>query len=281
MRSIVTRWSDLGNITYLAAVMRAKHEGSGPTPLVPVARVAGTDEPEGARHLKVPNCQRNCDARNVTEVSRRYERCSHATRFDSVGCGSVHTRSAFHSTRPQHDANPKQILSASDAARIPRVQAHSRNGRDASRDLFRNLAALLLEFDRDRNAPVVGIVGHVGNYWRNWLLVTSRVGSLRPSAMRRLLGTLDPGHPLSQKMLTHNLRMLERDGMYTRTEVADARKHVEYALTPLGRELSDLIMTVIDWGFRHSDQIDEARASYDSASRGDTTAECGPGGHCS
>ncbi|OZC54851.1 transcriptional regulator [Rhodococcus sp. RS1C4] len=125
------------------------------------------------------------------------------------------------------------------------------------------------------------MVGHVGNYWRNWLLVISRVGSLRPSAMRRLLGTLDPGHPLSRKMLTHNLRMLERDGMYTRTEVADARKHVEYALTPLGRELSDLIMTVIDWGFRHSDQIDEARASYDSASRGDTTAECGPGGHCS
>lgn len=136
---------------------------------------------------------------------------------------------------------------------------------DCSEDLFRNLASLLMEFDRDRSAPVVGVVGHVGNYWRNWLLVISRAGSLRPSTMRRLLAALDPAHPLSQKMLTHNLRMLERDGMYTRTVVADVRKHVEYSLTPLGRELSDLIMNLIDWGLRKSEQIDSARSLFDSS----------------
>ncbi|MBY4108236.1 helix-turn-helix transcriptional regulator [Rhodococcus fascians] len=135
---------------------------------------------------------------------------------------------------------------------------------EGSEELFRNLASVLTEFDRDRTAPVVGVVSHVGNYWRNWLLVISRAGPLRPSAMRRLLATLDPGHPMSQKMLTHNLRMLERDGMYTRTVVADVRRHVEYSLTPLGCELSDLVMNLIGWGFEHSSQIDRARELFDS-----------------
>ncbi|WP_082544734.1 winged helix-turn-helix transcriptional regulator [Rhodococcus sp. Leaf258] len=134
---------------------------------------------------------------------------------------------------------------------------------DGREELFRNLASLLTEFDRDRGAPVVGVVGHVGNYWRNWLLVISRAGPLRPSAMRRLLETLDPTHPLSQKMLTQNLRILERDGMFTRTVIADVRRHVDYSLTPLGRELSDLIMNLIDWGFRHSGEIDQARRAFD------------------
>ena len=136
-----------------------------------------------------------------------------------------------------------------------------------SEALFRHLATLLTDVDRNRNTPVVGVVGHVGNYWRNWLLVISRVGPLRPSAMRRLLDALDPTHPLSQKVLTHNLRMLERDGMYTRIEIADARRHVEYGLTPQGLELSDLIMGIIDWGCRHSDDIAGARAVFDGVSR--------------
>ena len=134
---------------------------------------------------------------------------------------------------------------------------------EGAEELCRHLAHLLAEFDRNKAAPVVGVVGHVGNYWRNWLLVITRVGPLRPSAMRRLLDTLDPTHPLSQKMLTHNLRILERDGMFERTVVADVRNHVEYSLTPMGRELSDLIMTLVEWALRHSDRIDEARVLFD------------------
>ena len=157
------------------------------------------------------------------------------------------------------DASPVDIIMEDIALVLRGVSAPS----EETEDLFRSLASVLTEFDRNRNVPVVGIVGHVGNYWRNWLLVISRVGALRPSAMRRLLDTLDPTHPLSQKMLTHNLRMLERDGMYTRTVIAGARRHVEYTLTPLGCELSDLVVNLIDWGLRHTDEIDCARTRFD------------------
>lgn len=163
------------------------------------------------------------------------------------------------------DASPVDVIMEDIALVLRGVSAPS----GESEDLFRKLASLLTEFDRDRSVPVVGVAGHVGNYWRNWLLVISRAGALRPSAMRRLLDTLDPTHPLSQKMLTHNLRMLERDGMYTRTVIAGTRRHVEYTLTPLGRELSDLVMVLIDWGLRHTDDIDCARARFDhNAERG-------------
>jgi DNA-binding HxlR family transcriptional regulator len=155
---------------------------------------------------------------------------------------------------------------------IRRILSGNSHLSDDADEHFRKLAMLLTEFDGNRSIPLMGVVGHVGNYWRNWLLVISRAGPLRPSAIRRLLQALDPTHPLSQKMLTYNLRMLERDGMYTRTEIADVRRHVEYRLTPLGSELSDLIMHLIGWGLQHSDEIECARAVFDSAGGQDSPA---------
>ncbi|MEU2002608.1 winged helix-turn-helix transcriptional regulator [Rhodococcus sp. NPDC019627] len=131
-------------------------------------------------------------------------------------------------------------------------------------ELFEYLAGQLVEFAWDRHAPVVGVTSHIGNYWRNWLLVILRTGPIRPSTIRRLLDAMDPSHPLSQRILTQNLRMLERDGLLERAVVVDTRKHVEYSLTPLGRDLSDHIMRVIDWGYAHSDHINDARRRFDA-----------------
>lgn len=136
---------------------------------------------------------------------------------------------------------------------------------DDSEKLFEYLVVQLVEFAWDRRAPVIGVTSHVGNYWRNWLLVILRAGPMRPSTIRRLLDAMDSSHPLSQRMLTQNLRMLERDGLLERAVVADARKHVEYSLTPLGRDLSDLIMRVIDWGCTNTDRINRARARFDAS----------------
>ncbi|MFI6310082.1 winged helix-turn-helix transcriptional regulator [Nocardia fusca] len=136
-----------------------------------------------------------------------------------------------------------------------------------SEELFDYLVGQLVEFDWDRRAPVVGVTSHVGNYWRNWLLVILRAGSMRPSTIRRLLEAMDPSRPLSQRMLTQNLRILERDGLLERAIVADVRKHVEYSLTPLGRDLSDLVIRVIGWGYANTDRINRARARFDASEK--------------
>lgn len=67
---------------------------------------------------------------------------------------------------------------------------------------------------------------------------------------------------ISQKMLTQTLRDLEADGFVTRTAFAVVPPRVEYALTPLGRSLHDLMSRLRDWAETHINEIETARARY-------------------
>jgi len=133
------------------------------------------------------------------------------------------------------------------------------------RELFEYVSALVSQTPSVRDHPIVDVVDHVGNYWCNWLLVILRAGPYRPSTMRRLLMAFDPSHPISQRMLTLNLRALERDGLVSRQVIDDDRLHVEYTLTPLGRELSEQVMTLVRWVDDHAEAIRRARVAFDGA----------------
>lgn len=131
------------------------------------------------------------------------------------------------------------------------------------RQLFEYLVNQVSEFDGDRSCPIVSVADHVGNYWRNWLLLICRTGPYRPSTIMRLLEAIDPSHPISYRMLTLNLRILERDGLVRREVFNDERNHVEYELTSLGVELSDWILSFIRWIERRSPEVAQARISFD------------------
>jgi DNA-binding HxlR family transcriptional regulator len=127
---------------------------------------------------------------------------------------------------------------------------------------FRYFCRQLARYDSTRSNPIVSVVDHVGNYWRNWLLMITRTGPYRPSTLRKLLAALDPSHPISQRMLTLNLRMLERDGLIARDVIDDERRHVEYSLTVLGRGLSDRLLSLIDWIDQHAAEIEASNAAF-------------------
>ena len=112
---------------------------------------------------------------------------------------------------------------------------------------FRYFCGQLSRYESTRDNPIVSVVNHIGNYWCNWILMIARLGPYRPSTIRKLLAALDPEHPISQRMLTLNLRILERDGLVSRHVVDDVRRHVEYSLTILGRGLSDRLLSLIEW----------------------------------
>jgi DNA-binding HxlR family transcriptional regulator len=131
--------------------------------------------------------------------------------------------------------------------------------------LFEFLASQVSEFEADRECPIVSMVDHVGNYWRNWLLLIGRTGPYRPSTIMRLLEAIDPTHPISYRMLTLNLRILERDGLIRREVFNDEINHVEYELTSLGQELSDWILSLIEWIERRSPDVAQARTLFDLA----------------
>jgi len=69
---------------------------------------------------------------------------------------------------------------------------------------------------------------------------------------------------ISQRMLTVTLRGLERDGLVRRTVYPEVPPRVEYALTPLGATLRELVRGLVRWSEAHLAEVDAARANYDA-----------------
>ena len=65
-------------------------------------------------------------------------------------------------------------------------------------------------------------------------------------------------------MLTQTVRSLERDGLVQRTVYAEVPPRVEYALTPLGRNLYELITTIREWSNANVQDIIAAQQQYDA-----------------
>jgi DNA-binding HxlR family transcriptional regulator len=104
---------------------------------------------------------------------------------------------------------------------------------------------------------VSDVLARVGDKWS--VLVVTRLGPgpMRFNALRRSIGGI------SQRMLTLTLRGLERDGLITRTVFPTVPPRVDYALTPLGRDLLDPVSALGDWATRNQAKIARARERFD------------------
>lgn len=67
-------------------------------------------------------------------------------------------------------------------------------------------------------------------------------GTLRFNALCRLTPSATP------RMVTLQLRELEADGIVQRTVYPEVPPKVEYALTPLGRTLEPVLLSMREWG---------------------------------
>ncbi|MCX4906294.1 helix-turn-helix domain-containing protein [Streptomyces sp. NBC_00878] len=110
------------------------------------------------------------------------------------------------------------------------------------------------------DCPAVALLSTISNRWVSLTMCTlgSYGDPMRYSHVSREI----PG--VSQKMLTQTLRMLERDGMVKRTATPTVPVRVDYELTPLGQGLYDLLSQVRDWAVDKTDEVDAARARYDT-----------------
>ena len=84
-------------------------------------------------------------------------------------------------------------------------------------------------------------------------------GSMRYSELQREIAGASP------KMLTQTLRSLERDGLVERTVTAGVPPRVDYALTPLGVSLREVVFVLKRWAEANIERIESARAAYDAA----------------
>jgi len=111
----------------------------------------------------------------------------------------------------------------------------------------------------EQGCPSRRLLDTIGDKWVSLVVVALGLrGPLRYSE----LGSQIAG--VSQKMLTQTLRGLERDGLVTRTVTPTVPVRVDYELTPLGESLLDVLRHVKDWAESHMDEVDAARAVYDS-----------------
>ncbi|MFC9249848.1 winged helix-turn-helix transcriptional regulator [Amycolatopsis thailandensis] len=109
-----------------------------------------------------------------------------------------------------------------------------------------------------RNCPCRDVLDLLANKWTALVLGALSRRPHRFGELRRAVGGI------SQKMLTQNLRALERDGLVTRTVFPTTPPTVEYALTERGSSASKLLMAVSEWSVANFDGILESRKGYDS-----------------
>jgi DNA-binding HxlR family transcriptional regulator len=109
---------------------------------------------------------------------------------------------------------------------------------------------------------VSDVLARIGDKWS--VLVVTRLGegSMRFNELRRSIGGI------SQRMLTLTLRGLERDGLVTRTIYPTIPPRVDYALTPLGRDLLQPVSALGAWAIRNQPKIASARERFDGAANG-------------
>ena len=105
--------------------------------------------------------------------------------------------------------------------------------------------------------PTRQILNRIADKWTVLVVILLESDVKRFSQLRREI------EGISQKMLTQTLRGLERDGLVTRKVYATVPPHVEYALTPLGHTLKDLLYAIKTWSETNIDEVLAAQRQYD------------------
>lgn len=92
------------------------------------------------------------------------------------------------------------------------------------------------------NCPVHATLNLIGGKYKSLILWHLTNETLRFSELRGLIPQATP------KMLTQQLRELERDGLLIRTVYPVVPPKVEYSLSGFGRSIRPILEAMYDWG---------------------------------
>lgn len=110
----------------------------------------------------------------------------------------------------------------------------------------------------DGPCPIERALDVFGGKWKPAVInCLEEHGTLRFNELKRQI----PG--VSQRMLTQQLRELERDGVVSRQQFMEIPPRVEYSLTDLGWSLGPLGKAIVAWGDANMPKVERARKKYD------------------
>ncbi len=93
----------------------------------------------------------------------------------------------------------------------------------------------------NQNCPSREILRHLTSRWGVLVLIALLEGEHRFSDLRRKIDGV------SEKMLAQTLQTLEADGFVNRFSHPVVPPHVDYSLTPIGREVAEKVREFADW----------------------------------
>lgn len=99
------------------------------------------------------------------------------------------------------------------------------------------------------NYPVELALALLGNKWKILILCQLFKGTKRFNEIFHSINNIN------QKMLTQQLRSLEKDGFIIRKVYPEVPPRVEYSLSPLGRGVNPIIETMFDWAMENKESF--------------------------
>lgn len=106
--------------------------------------------------------------------------------------------------------------------------------------------------------PIRQILARVTGKWQVLILLALEDEALRFGQVKRAIGDV------TQRVLTENLRRLERDGYLTRTVDGGPPVAVSYELTPMGHSFIETLKPLVFWARDNFPNVTEARGRYDA-----------------
>jgi len=98
----------------------------------------------------------------------------------------------------------------------------------------------------DMACPFEVALNVIGGKWKLRILHLLQDETLRYNALKDKI----PG--ITQKVLTNQLRQLEKDGIVSRKVYAEVPPRVEYSLTPIGKKLIHVYLALHTWALEYT-----------------------------
>ena len=104
-------------------------------------------------------------------------------------------------------------------------------------------------YEDSKNCPVEITLLLINNKWKIRIIGSLLNGTRRFNEIRRIL------EDISQKVLTQNLREMEKDGLVNRKVYPEIPLKVEYSLTKLGYSLKPILDEMVEWGIKYEKNL--------------------------
>ena len=104
-------------------------------------------------------------------------------------------------------------------------------------------------YEDSKTCPVEITLLLITNKWKIRIIGSLLNGTRRFNEIRRIL------EDISQKVLTQNLREMEKDGLINRKVYPEIPLKVEYSLTKLGYSLKPILDEMVEWGIKYEKNL--------------------------